>query len=299
MIIDSHCHAGKGDGLTGPWDTDAPLGAYLTRAARAGIDRTVLFAAFTSDYRSANADVGRIVSADPGRFSGYAMVDAGRDRGRVRAMVAEAVTGWGACGIKVHRHDARITREVCEAALSFALPVLYDVMGETSTVELVAAEYPRVTFIIPHLGSFADDWRAQRVMIDVLARHPNVYTDTAGVRRFDLLLEAVQRAGPQKVIFGTDGPWLHPGVELSKVASPPSARSPAAPGAGWELAAAHGCGQDAGPVQASRRQARDSRAAHAVTAGCPPSPRIARHALAGTGSGRPVDSRSSPLTSSL
>ena len=113
-------------------------------------------------------------------------------------MVAEAVTGWGACGIKVHRHDARITREVCEAALSFALPVLYDVMGETSTVELVAAEYPRVTFIIPHLGSFADDWRVQRVMIDVLARHPNVYTDTAGVRRFDLLLEAVQRAGPQR-----------------------------------------------------------------------------------------------------
>lgn len=217
MIIDSHCHAGKGDGLTGPWDTDAPLGAYLTRAARAGIDRTVLFAAFSSDYRSVNADVGRIASRDPGRFSCYAMVDAGRDRGRVRAMVAEAVTGWGACGIKVHRHDARITREVCEAALSFALPVLYDVMGETSTIELVAAEYPRVAFIIPHLGSFADDWRAQRVMIDVLGRHPNVYTDTSGVRRFDLLLEAVQRAGPQKVLFGTDGPWLHPGVELSKV----------------------------------------------------------------------------------
>jgi uncharacterized protein len=217
MIIDSHCHAGKGDGLTGPWDTDAPLGAYLTRAARAGIDRTVLFAAFSSDYRRANADVGRIVSADPGRFSGYAMVDSRRDRGRVRAMVAEAVTGWGACGIKVHRHDARITREVCEAAQSFGLPVLYDVMGEVSGVELVATEYPRVAFIIPHLGSFADDWQAQRAMIDVLARHPNVHTDTAGVRRFDLLAEAVRRAGPQKVIFGTDGPWLHPGVELAKV----------------------------------------------------------------------------------
>ncbi|HEU0302639.1 MAG TPA: hypothetical protein VFR37_24475 [Longimicrobium sp.] len=27
MIIDSHCHAGKGGGLTGPWDTDAPLRA--------------------------------------------------------------------------------------------------------------------------------------------------------------------------------------------------------------------------------------------------------------------------------
>jgi predicted TIM-barrel fold metal-dependent hydrolase len=219
MIIDSHCHAGKGDGLTGPWDTDAPLGAYLARARTAGIGRTVLFAAFTSDYRAANAAVGRIVTSQPGRFSGYAMVNAARDRGRVRDVVAEAVTGWGACGIKVHRHDARITREVCEVAQSFRVPVLYDVVGEVSTVELIATQYPRVEFVIPHLGSFADDWRAQRAMIDVLARHPNVYTDTSGVRRFDLLAEALSRAGPGKMLFGTDGPWLHPGVELSKVAA--------------------------------------------------------------------------------
>ena len=217
MIIDSHCHAGKGDGLTGPWDTDAPLGAYLRRAAQAGIGRTVVFAAFSSDYRTANAAVGRIVAARPGRFSGYAMVNAARDAGRVGAMVGEAVTGWGACGIKVHRHDARITREVCEVARSFALPVLYDVMGEAHPMELVAAEYPGVAFVIPHLGSFADDWRAQRTVIDLLVRHPNVYTDTSGVRRFDLLAEALRRAGPQKVLFGTDGPWLHPAVELSKV----------------------------------------------------------------------------------
>jgi len=219
MIIDSHCHAGKGDGLTGPWDTDAPLGAYLARARTAGIGRTVLFAAFSSDYRAANAAVGRIVTSQPGRFSGYAMVNAGRDRGRVRDVVAEAVTGWGACGIKVHRHDARITREVCEVAQSFRVPVLYDVVGEVSTVELIATQYPRVEFVIPHLGSFADDWRAQRAMIDVLARHPNIYTDTSGVRRFDLLAEALSRAGPGKMLFGTDGPWLHPGVELSKVAA--------------------------------------------------------------------------------
>ena len=39
MIIDCHCHAGKGDGLTGPWDTAAPLGRYLRRAREAGIER--------------------------------------------------------------------------------------------------------------------------------------------------------------------------------------------------------------------------------------------------------------------
>jgi predicted TIM-barrel fold metal-dependent hydrolase len=127
------------------------------------------------------------------------------------------VRRYGFRGLKVHRHDARITREVCEVARAYALPLIYDVMGEVSAVELLATEYPDVAFIIPHLGSFADDWEAQLALIDHLVRHPNVYADTSGVRRFDLLEAAVRRAGPGKLIFGTDGPWLHPGVELAKV----------------------------------------------------------------------------------
>jgi uncharacterized protein len=217
VIIDSHCHAGKGDGLTGPWDTAAPLGKYLRRASTAGIDRTVLFPAFHSNYAAANREVARIVASRPDRFYGFAFVHPDRDRGRVFAMVKAAVEQYGFRGIKVHRYDGRITREICEVARAFDLPVLYDVMGEVSVVELLAQEYPDVTFIIPHLGSFADDWRAQLALIDHLVRHPNVYTDTSAIRRFDLLQEAVRRAGAGKVLFGTDGPWLHPGVELVKV----------------------------------------------------------------------------------
>ena len=217
MIIDCHCHAGKGDGLTGPWDTNAPLEKYLTRAARAGIHRTVLFAAFHSDYTIANREVARIVNSRRDRFSGFAFINPQRDRGRVRAMIEESVTRHGFIGIKVHRHDAPITREVCEAARAFSLPVIYDVVGEISAVELLAQEYPDVNFIIPHLGSFADDWRAQLGLIDHLVRHANIYADTSGVRRFDLLEQAVQRAGAGKILFGSDGPWLHPAVELAKI----------------------------------------------------------------------------------
>jgi predicted TIM-barrel fold metal-dependent hydrolase len=217
MIIDCHCHAGKGDGLTGPWDTSARLDKYLHRAAQAGIERTVLFAAFHSDYAIANREVARIVASRPDRFYGFAFVHADRDRSRVRALVQEAVEQFGFVGIKVHRYDGRITREICEVARAFALPVLYDVMGEVTAAELLATEYPDVPFIIPHLGSFADDWKAQLAFINHLARHQNIYTDTSGVRRFDLLEQAVQRAGAQKVLFGSDGPWLHPGVELTKI----------------------------------------------------------------------------------
>lgn len=217
MIIDCHCHAGHGDGLTGPWDTAAPLDAYLRRAARAGITRTVLLAAFHSDYSIANREVARIVASRPDRFYGFAFVHPDRDRGRVEAMVRLAVERYGFVGIKIHRHDGRISREVCEVARAFRLPVLYDVTGEVPVVELLAQEYPDVAFIIPHLGSFADDWRAHLALIDLLVRHPNVHADTAGVRRFDLLDQAVRRAGARKILFGSDGPWLHPGVELAKI----------------------------------------------------------------------------------
>jgi predicted TIM-barrel fold metal-dependent hydrolase len=228
MVVDCHCHAGPGDGLTGPWDTRARLDKFLRWSQEAGIQHTVLFAAFHSDYLAANRTVARIVKQDPNRFTGFAFVHPERDRGRVRAMIREAVEEHGFRGIKVHRHDARITREICEVARAYRLPVLYDVMGEVSVCELLATEYPEVAFIIPHLGSFADDWQAQLAFLGPLSRHPNIFTDSSGVRRFDLLLQAVQLGGPAKLLFGSDGPWLHPGVELAKVKAlklPPEAES--------------------------------------------------------------------------
>jgi uncharacterized protein len=217
MIIDCHCHAGKGDGLTQPADTAAPLDKYLERAKKSGIDRTVIFAAFSGGYLQANREVARIVAGNPRRLLGFAFVHAVADKGRVGPMIREAVNELGFVGIKVHRHDARITREICAAARRHRLPVLYDVMGEVSAVQILAEEYPDVAFIIPHLGSFADDWRAQSALIDHLVRHPNIFTDTAGVRRFDILEQAVKRAGARKILFGSDGPWLHPAVELAKI----------------------------------------------------------------------------------
>lgn len=217
MIIDCHCHAGDGDGFTGPWDTAAPLDRYLPRARRAGIDRTVVFSAFHSDYAVANRRVAEIVAHHPDRLIGFAFVHPEADRRRAAARIAVAVERYRFAGIKVHQHDGRITREICEVARRFSLPVLYDVMGEISTIDFVAQAYPDVRFIVPHLGSFADDYRAQVALIDLLVRLPNVYTDTAGVRRFDLLEQAIVRAGADKVLFGSDGPWLHPAVELAKI----------------------------------------------------------------------------------
>lgn len=217
MIIDCHCHAGRGDRMTAPWNTDAPIEPYLRRARAAGIDRTVVFAPFHSNYAVANAEVARIVRRHAPRLIGFAFIHARNDAGRIFDMVQHAVTRYGFRGIKIHGYDAMPTREVCETARAFNLPLLVDVIDQASVVEMLAPQYRSVNFIIPHLGSFRDDWKAQQQVVDQLVRHPNVYADTSGVRRFDYLVEAVRRAGPHKLLFGSDGPWLHPGLELHKV----------------------------------------------------------------------------------
>ncbi|HJZ81051.1 MAG TPA: amidohydrolase family protein [Pyrinomonadaceae bacterium] len=190
---------------------------YLRRAHAAGIDKTIVVAAFHSDYAKANAQLAGIIARYPTRLNGFAFVHARRDAGRIYAMVKRAVTVWGFRGIKAHGHDAMPTREVCEVARALHLPMLVDVVGQAYIMEMLAPQYPDVKFIIPHLGSFADDWRAQQQVVDQLVRFPNVYADTSGVRRFDYIVQAVKRAGARKLLFGTDGPWLHPEVELHKI----------------------------------------------------------------------------------
>src|SRR5262249_39292332 len=162
---------------------------------------------FHSDYAVANEELARIVARRPGRLIGFAAVHARRDRGRIFSLVERAVRGWGFRGIKVHGHDAMPTREGCEAARALKVPILAAVFGQRQAAELLTAQYPDVNFIVPHFGSFADDWRVIRQVIDLIARRPNAYADTSGVRQFDLLAEAVRRAGPSKVLFGSDGPW--------------------------------------------------------------------------------------------
>ena len=215
MIIDAHCHAGRSEGLTAPWTTRAPLGAYLRRARAAGIDRTVLMPIFPGDSRVANRAVARLVAADPRRRIGFAWVHPGRDAGDVAGLLDDAMAR-GLAGVKVHGHEGSPGREVCEAAAERGLPVLVDVAGRAHTIDLFAGEYPGVTFIVAHLGSFADDWRAHQTVIDALQRHRNVFADTSGVRRFDYLVAAARRS-PDRLVFGSDGPWLHPGLELAKV----------------------------------------------------------------------------------
>ena len=217
MIIDCHCHAGTGDGFRGPWDTEARIAPHLARARAAGIDRTVVFPVFNSDYAAANARLARIVRAYPGELIGFAAIDPARDADRSETMIRRAVEDYGFRGLKIHGLDSFPNRAVCEAARRYRLPVLLDIVRRAAAVEMLAEQYPDLNWIIAHLGGFADDWHVHLQVIDQLCRFPNVYADTSGVRYWEVLVRAVRRAGPHKLLFGSDGPLLHPALELHKI----------------------------------------------------------------------------------
>src|SRR5258707_10971465 len=195
----------------------APLNSHWRRSWAADSDKPIVIPAFHSNYAQANEELGRIVARHPRRLLGFAFVHSRRDAGRIREMVGRAVEKWKFRGIKVHGFDAMPTREVCEAARAFRLPILVDVVSRPEVIDMFAPQYPDVNFIIPHLGSFTDDWKAHQQVIYQIARYPNVYADTSAVRQFDYLVQAIRRAGPRKLLFGSDGPWTHPGVELHKI----------------------------------------------------------------------------------
>ena len=99
-----------------------------------------------------------------------------------------------------------------------------------------------------------------------LVRHPNVYADTSGVRRFDYIVQAVKRAGAHKLLFGSDGHWLHPGLEIHKIRLlrlPPEQQALILGGNAWRLMRhaeiGAGAAQIARPVERARlRVARGS-----------------------------------------
>jgi predicted TIM-barrel fold metal-dependent hydrolase len=214
LVVDAHCHAGTGEGMSAPWTTRADVEVTLRHMAEAGIDRTVIFPINNREYEQPNQEIAAICRRYPGKFIGFAKHDPQTEAGRIGAMLRREVEELGLAGLKLHRLP---TREVLNAAADLRIPILYH-PERVSNFHMIAAEYPSIPFIMAHLGSFASrDWGEHLAAVEVCRRYPNVYLETSSVVFFKFLEMAAKEAGPDKLIFGSDGPELDSRVELHKV----------------------------------------------------------------------------------
>ena len=214
LVIDAHCHAGRGEAMSAPWTTRADVEVTLRHMAEAGIHRTVIFPINNAEYEKPNREIAEICGRYPGKFIGFAKHDPQTEAGRIRAMLRHEVETLGLKGLKLHRLP---TREVLDVVAELGIPILYH-PEKVANFHLIAYEYPTIPFIMAHLGNFASrDWTEHVAAIDVARRYPNVYLDTSSVVFFQFLEKAAKEAGPDKLIFGSDGPELDSRVELYKV----------------------------------------------------------------------------------
>ena len=211
VVIDAHCHAGLGTQMTAPWTTRGDLEVTLRHMEEAGIDRTIIFPINNPTYTKANEEIAEMCGRYPGKLIGFAKHDPESEAGRVPAMLRREVEKLGLKGLKLHKQP---TRDMLDCAAELDIPILYHPKA-VSDFFMPAEEYPRVRFIMAHMGGFGS-WVVPMEGIAVAKQYPNVWVDTSQVT-VKVIERAVRELGPDKIIFGSDGPEQDSRVELYKI----------------------------------------------------------------------------------
>jgi len=214
MIIDGHVHAGHSETLQHSWDTFEDLEVSLARMDASGIDKAVILPIGNTGLRECNREIARLVQAYPDRLFGFAKVNQEEDRGRIAERLEEAFGELGLCGLKIHGHP---NREIMEVLKVHRKPLLADVGGHVYELRYVAESYPEVPLIIAHMGMYRSNEQAHLMTLWLAQRYPNVYFDTSSVILHEWLERAVAEGLCGKMIFGSDGPGCHCGVELARI----------------------------------------------------------------------------------
>jgi uncharacterized protein len=220
------------------WDAPGPPDDLADRWAneldRAGVRRTALIASVPGD----EASVAKAIERHPSRFVGFFMLDPTAPDAASRTEHALAQLGLrGICLFPAMQryslHDARV-REIVQLASKHAgtvvfvhcgalsvgvrkklgLPSRFDVRyGNPLDLHALAADHPGVPFIIPHFG--AGLFREALLVADLC---PNVHLDSSSSNRWmsyhhgltlpGVFRQAVEVAGPERVLFGTDSSFF-------------------------------------------------------------------------------------------
>ncbi|MHB0938096.1 MAG: amidohydrolase family protein [Armatimonadota bacterium] len=228
-IIDAHLHIGQPGVFFAPEYTPAQL--------LAGMDRLGFSTAICTDHLSLGRGCAGFLEGlrdvferSGGRIFYFGVYHPGYSDASLRAM-AEAVDWPGFAGIKIHPSFHRIPADdpsyepVWRFAAEHDLPMMthswsvsdYNPVQQLSVparFEQYVHAYPAVRFVLGHAGGRGKE---QADAIRMARDYPNVYVDIAGDVYCHRLIERLAAAIPEKVLFGSDYPWLDLRSNFSRI----------------------------------------------------------------------------------
>jgi uncharacterized protein len=218
-IIDFHGHQGAWE-FYGMRDDARRM---LRAMDLAGIDQACVFNIFHPDARVAHEQLAGYVREAPDRFIGFAY--ASPLSAKMVEEVARAIDELGFRAIKIYPPSGNISltdarwRPLFSLADERGLAVISHTGTEPSCqpayFQEVASRFPGANFVIGHCGNV----RPQRDhAIEAAIACPNVLLETCtSYREVGVIEELVERAGPGKVLFGSDAPLMDPRVQIGRI----------------------------------------------------------------------------------
>lgn len=220
VIIDAHLHVDDVPALG--WQLEA--GHCVGRMDEAGIDRGVVMTIVDAPEVNPRALelVAEACAAFPGRLDAFARIHPWYGD-EAAALLERAFSEYGFKGLKLHpvttiAHPAgEESLRLIRLAAGHSAPTLFHCGDEPLTTPLAiahaAAACPEATIVLGHMGGYFHVEEA----IEVAERHGNVLLETSAMPYPDRIRRAVERLGPERVLFASDGPACSPRIELEKV----------------------------------------------------------------------------------
>ncbi len=220
MIVDCHVHCKGGDLYRREFSAEEILRAM----DEAGIAKSIVFAMCLPSLESQSM-IDRVCSVDRDRLIPFAHVLP--DEGPLALIELErAVSDLGFRGLKAHVGEltpgltdvemADVLGPIIGKCGELDVPCLLDSGARPGLVQLLASQHPETKLIIAHLGASSGETLIDRT-INIAATHENLYLDTAYNHVPWKIADAIRRCGAHKVVWGSDGPLIHPGIELKKI----------------------------------------------------------------------------------
>lgn len=213
MILDSHMHVGDFPMFNVSLDRDG----LVEQMREHGISTGLIF-------HPDNALVREVLGRTPGVY-GLAWANPRMPDALDQARQLLDEPGSRFRGLKLHplldgyHPDDAAVHPFMEMLIERGLPALihcgHPIFTLPWSIEELIRRYPEARVILGHMGH--GNIVYINAAIDVAARNRNVYLETSGMPMHTKIREAVERVGPDRVLYGSDTPFHHPSVELTKV----------------------------------------------------------------------------------
>jgi uncharacterized protein len=228
-IFDAHLHCPAASGELWQWHTVtrdfAEFVAYLDRT---GVQRGIINSqrcqvkGTPAEFVAGNREVARYVEQYKGRCVGACVVNP--------QFIEEALKEVEYCRKQL---GFVWVGELCNYTVPYEytinefellvdevvkLGMVLDVHTEHEEIDYIVGKFKAATIVFPHFG---DDKEYDHIFkrIDLVARHPNCYMDTSGYGhdRMGMLEYAVEKIGPDRVLFGSDFSINDPSTVLARI----------------------------------------------------------------------------------